>query len=192
MSNCSLKNKKLVKISKFLSLVLRHKPETIGVSVDQGGWIQVDTLLSAARRAGVSLNKDVLRQVVEQNDKQRFVFSADHLKIRANQGHSIPVDLGLEALVPPEVLFHGTATRFIPSIKRQGLIPKGRRYVHLSPDEQTAVKVGQRHGKPVVLTIQAGQMHECGFLFYCSANGVWLTDKIPVEYIIFPEFTFKS
>jgi putative RNA 2'-phosphotransferase len=178
---------KLVEISKFLSLVLRHKPETIGLSIDQGGWAQVAELLSAAKRAGISLNKEVLRQVVAQNDKQRFSFSADHLKIRANQGHSIPVDLGLEPLIPPEFLFHGTATRFLLCIRHQGLLPKGRRHVHLSPDEHTAVKVGQRHGNPIVLTIQAGRMHEYGFQFYRSANGVWLTDKVPGEYIIFPE-----
>lgn len=183
-------DKQLVKISKFLSLVLRHKPETIGLSLDHGGWARVEALLAAAKQAGVPLNREVLRQVVAQNDKQRFAFSEDHLMIRASQGHSIPVDLGLEPLIPPEFLFHGTATRFIPSIRQQGLIAKGRRQVHLSPDAHTAVKVGQRHGKPVVLTIQSGQMHERGFLFYCSANGVWLTDKVPVEYIIFPELDF--
>jgi len=183
-------DKKFVKISKFLSLVLRHKPKTIGLSLDQGGWARVDELLSAAKWAGVSLNREVLQQVVEQNDKQRFAFSEDHLMVRANQGHSIPIDLGLEALIPAELLFHGTATRFILSIKQQGLIPKGRRHVHLSPDKLTAVKVGQRHGKPIVLTVQAGQMHKRGFRFYRSANGVWLTDNVPVEYIIFPKFDF--
>ncbi len=180
-------DKKLIKISKFLSLVLRHKPETIGLSLDQGGWAQVDELLAVANRAGVSLDKELLQQVVEQNDKQRFAFNQDHLRIRANQGHSIPVVLDLESLLPPELLFHGTATRFITSIKRQGLIPKGRRHVHLSPDELTAVNVGQRHGKSIVLTIQASLMYEHGFQFYRSANGVWLTEKVPVEYIIFPE-----
>jgi putative RNA 2'-phosphotransferase len=180
-------DKKLIKISKFLSLVLRHKPETIGLSLDQGGWAQVNELLSAAKRAGVPLNEEILRQVVEQNDKQRFTFSEDHWKIRANQGHSIAVDLGLEPLIPPELLFHGTAIRFIESIKQKGLLPGSRRQVHLSPDERTAVKVGQRHGKPIVLTIQTGRMHKSGFQFYRSANLVWLTDKVPIEYIIFPE-----
>lgn len=180
-------DKKLVKISKFLSLVLRHKPETIGLSLDQGGWARVDELLAAANRAGVPLDKEVLQQVVEQNDKQRFAFSQDQIMIRASQGHSIPVNLDLEPIVPPQFLFHGTATRFIASIKKRGLISRGRQYVHLSPDEPTAVKVGQRHGKPVVLTIRAGRMHETGCRFYLSANGVWLTDKVPVEYIIFPK-----
>jgi putative RNA 2'-phosphotransferase len=146
----------------------------------------VHELLAAAKKAGVPLSKDVLKQVVEQNDKQRFSFSEDGLRIRANQGHSIPVDLGLEPLIPPEVLFHGTATRSIESIKQQGLVPKGRNQVHLSPDEQTAVKVGQRHGKPMVLTIHSGDMHKRGFRFYRSANGVWLTEQVPVEFIIFP------
>jgi putative RNA 2'-phosphotransferase len=179
-------HKKLVEISKFLSLVLRHRPAKIGLSLDDGGWAQVDDLLAAAQRAGVSLDRDTLQQVVAQNDKQRFAFSADHSKIRANQGHSIPVDLGLEPLAPPELLFHGTATRFLASIKAQGLIPRGRQYVHLSPDEPTAIKVGQRHGQPIVLTIQAGRMYAAGLTFYRSANGVWLTDKVLVEYIIFP------
>jgi putative RNA 2'-phosphotransferase len=179
-------HKKLVEISKFLSLVLRHRPAKIGLSLDEGGWAQVDDLLAAAQRAGISLDRDTLQQVVAHNDKQRFSFSADHSKIRANQGHSISVDLGLEPLAPPELLFHGTATRFLASIKAQGLIPRGRQYVHLSPDEPTAIKVGQRHGQPIVLTIQAGRMYADGLTFYRSANGVWLTDNVPVDYIVFP------
>lgn len=179
--------KNLVKISKFLSLVLRHKPSTIDLILDAGGWAQVDKLLAAAKKAGVPLNRDILRQVVEQNDKQRFSLSEDGSRIRANQGHSIPVDLDLESLIPPGYLFHGTATRFLKSIRKQGLLPKGRNQVHLSPDEQTAIKVGQRHGKPVVLTVQSGRMHERGFKFYRSANGVWLTDKVPVEFLVFPD-----
>lgn len=178
--------KNFVRISKFLSLVLRHKPEKIGLTLDPAGWAQVDELLIAAQKAGIPLNKQVLRQVVEQNDKQRFSLSEDGLRIRANQGHSIPVDLGLEPLVPPELLFHGTATRFLRSIQKQGLISKGRNQVHLSPDEGTAIKVGQRHGKPSVLTIKSGQMYKRGFQFYRSANGVWLTDNVPVEFIMFP------
>lgn len=184
--------KNLVKISKFLSLVLRHKPSTVGLTLDPGGWVQVDELLAAANNTGVPLNKDVLRQVVEQNDKQRFSLSADGSKIRANQGHSIPVNLDLEPVFPPEFLFHGTATRFLKSIQKQGLLPKGRNQVHLSPDKPTATKVGQRHGKPVVLTVQSGQMHESGFTFYRSANGVWLTDKVPVEFLLFPDSSSGS
>ncbi len=172
--------------------MLRHKPSTVGLTLDAGGWTQVDEVLAAAQKAGVPLDKDVLRQVIEQNDKQRFLLSEDGLRIRANQGHSIPVDLGLEPLIPPELLFHGTATRFFKSIRKQGLLPKGRNQVHLSPDEPTAIKVGQRHGKPIVLTVRAGQMYERGFKFYRSANGVWLTDKVPVKFLFFPDSACKS
>ena len=179
-------NKQIVRTSKFLSLVLRHKPERIGLTLDQGGWARVDELIAAANRAGVPLDEALLRQVVEQNDKQRFAFSEDGLRIRASQGHSIPVEMGLEPQEPPAFLYHGTATHFLPSIHKQGLVPRGRLHVHLSPDEHTAVKVGQRHGKPAVLTIQAGRMAEDGYEFYLSANGVWLTKHVPVEYIVFP------
>jgi putative RNA 2'-phosphotransferase len=182
-------NRKLVRISKFLSLVLRHKPETIGLYLDQGGWARVDELIVASNRSGVPLDEGLLREVVEQNDKQRFAFSDDGLRIRASQGHSIPVELGLEPLVPPEFLYHGTATRFLQSIRRQGLAPGRRNQVHLSPDERTAVRVGQRHGNPVVLTVQAGRMYANGFTFYLSANGVWLTERVPAEYIKFPNHT---
>jgi putative RNA 2'-phosphotransferase len=181
-------DKKLVRISKFLSLVLRHKPETIGLSLDRGGWARVDELIAAANRAGMPLDQASLQQVVEQNNKQRFAFSDDGQRIRASQGHSLPIDLGLEPLAPPQVLYHGTATRFLNSIRRQGLVPRGRTHVHLSPDEPTAVRVGKRHGKPVVLTVQAGRMHQDGFRFYLSANGVWLTEKVPAEYLVFPQY----
>ncbi len=181
-------DKKLVRISKFLSLVLRHKPETIGLSLDRGGWARVDELITAAHRAGLPLDEASLREVVEQNDKRRFAFSDDGLRIRASQGHSLPVDLDLEPLAPPQFLYHGTASRFLNSIRRQGLVPRGRMHVHLSPDEPTAVRVGKRHGKPVVLTVQAGRMHRDGFRFYLSANGVWLTGKVPVKYLVFPKY----
>ena len=175
-----------------MSFVLRHNPASIGLSLNPAGWAQVDELLRAARKAGKPLTRDRLQQVVEQNEKQRFSFSEDGQRIRANQGHSIQVDLGLEPLTPPELLFHGTATRFLPSIAQHGLLPGGRLQVHLSPDEQTAIKVGQRHGTPVVLSIQAGRMSACGYHFYRSAKGVWLTDKVPVEFIIFPYSTIKN
>jgi putative RNA 2'-phosphotransferase len=180
-------DKELVRLSKFLSLVLRHHPERIGLSLDQGGWARVDELIAAARRAGVELDLVRLRTVVEHNDKQRFAFSDDGLQISASQGHSIPVDLGLESLTPPESLYHGTTTRFLQSIRDQGLVPGHRNHVHLSPDERTAVKVGQRHGQPVVLIIQARRMHQDGFKFYLSANGIWLTGNVPARYIVFPE-----
>jgi putative RNA 2'-phosphotransferase len=180
-------NRKLVRISKFLSLVLRHKPERIGLSLDQGGWAKVDELLLKVNQAGVSLNKDLLQWVVDNNDKQRFCFSQDRQRIRANYGHSLPVDLDFVPSKPPDFLFHGTATRFVESIKRLGLVPKKRNYVHLSPDQQTALTVGGRHGKPIVLTIQTGRMYECGFHFFPSANGIWLTERVPAEHILFPE-----
>ena len=180
-------NRKLVRISKFLSLVLRHKPERIGLSLDQGGWAKVDELLLKVNQAGVSLNKDLLQWVVDNNDKQRFCFSQDRQRIRANYGHSLPVDLDFAPSKPPEFLFHGTATRFVESIKRLGLVPKKRNHVHLSPDQQTALKVGGRHGQPIVLTIQTGRMYECGFHFFRSTNGIWLTERVPAEYILFPE-----
>lgn len=176
----------LIPLSKFLSFVLRHNPASIGLSLDSAGWAHVDELVTAAQKAGKPLTTDTLRQVVTQNDKQRFSFSADGQKIRANQGHSLAVDLGLEPLTPPDALFHGTATHFLPSIHAKGLLPGRRHQVHLSSDEQTAIKVGQRHGKPVVLSIQAARMSAAGYQFYRSANGVWLTDSVPVEFIIFP------
>ena len=179
-------DRNLVRISKFLSLILRHKPETIELSLDERGWARVDELLSRANDAGVSMDRVLLRQVVEGNDKKRFSFSEDGLKIRANYGHSIPIDLDLEAVEPPEFLYHGTAIRFIVSIKMKGIVPQERTHVHLSPDEVTAMEVGQRHGKPIVLIIRANRMHEDGFKLYHSESGLWLTEKVPPEYIIFP------
>ena len=180
-------NERLVRLSKFLSYVLRHHPESIGLELDEGGWARVDELLTAAQRAGVSLNEESLRQVVEQSDKKRFAFSEDSLRIRAEYGHSIPVELDLQAVLPPEFLYHGTARRFVASIRRQGLRRRGRNYVHLSPDEHTAIGVGKRHGKPVILVVQARRMHGSGFTFYRSESGTWLTEEVPPEYIVFPE-----
>ena len=170
------------KISKFLSYVLRHKPESIGLKLDLNGWAQIDELLQCASKKGKKLNRKQLREVVETNDKQRFSLSEDGHRIRANQGHSLKVDLALEAIEPPEKLYHGTAKRFLESIFKQGLQPRGRHHVHLSKDLKTAMKVGQRHGKPVVLEIEARQMNIEGYKFYCSANGVWLTDSVPPKY----------
>ena len=174
---------RLVKISRFISMVLRHKPHTIGLTLDAGGWASVDDLISGAQRARVPLTLDLLRQIVAENDKQRFSFSEDGLRIRASQGHSIPVDLGLEAVLPPDRLYHGTARRFLDSILLHGLIAKGRQYVHLSADEATAIKVGRRHGEPIVLVVDAARMEHDGLKFYRSANGVWLTDRVPAKYL---------
>ncbi len=185
-------DKTQIKASKFLSLVLRHKPETIGISLDQEGWVSVDELLAAARRAKKPIDKNLLLTVVKNNDKQRFALSEDQKKIRANQGHSVSVDLGLEPKIPPETLYHGTASRFLESIRQKGLVPQNRNHVHISKDEATAVKVGKRHGKPVVLIIQAKHMHDLGFEFYISENGVWLTSKVPPEYIVFPHSVYDG
>lgn len=185
-------DRNLVRISKFLSLVLRHKPETIGLELDEQGWARVDELLSKANMADLPMDRVLLRQVVEGSDKKRFAFSADGEKIRANYGHSIAIDLGRESAEPPEFLFHGTAIRFIVSIKMKGIIPQERIHVHLSPDEESAMEVGRRHGSPIVLTIKARRMYEDGFKFYPSASGIWLTEKVPSEYIIFPADTDYS
>lgn len=177
-------DKDIVRISKFLSFVLRHRPEVIGLSLDENGWARIEELLDKAGRSGRPLTRKALQEVVDRNDKQRFSMSDDGLLIRASQGHSIPLDLQLKPAEPPEMLYHGTARRYLESIRRHGLLPKGRRHVHLSPDETTtAIRVGKRHGKPVVLGIQAGRMHAAGYTFYLSANGVWLTEKVPAEFI---------
>jgi putative RNA 2'-phosphotransferase len=176
----------LVRLSKFLSLVLRHEPERIGINLDPEGWVAVEDLLAAAARAGKPISREQLDLVVATNDKKRFAFSPDGARIRASQGHSVEVDLGLPPVVPPERLFHGTATRFLDSIRAEGLRPQSRQHVHLSPDEETAVKVGQRHGKPVVLVVFAGAMHHEGHLFFRSENGVWLTAEVPVRYLEVP------
>ncbi|MET0398621.1 MAG: RNA 2'-phosphotransferase [Longimicrobiaceae bacterium] len=176
----------LVRASRFLSLVLRHRPEHVGIALDPAGWVPVDELLAAARRSGFALDRAMLERVVAENDKRRFAFSADGARIRASQGHSVDVDLGLTAQAPPAVLFHGTATRFLESIRREGLRPGSRTHVHLSPDEATARTVGRRHGAPVVLRVAAGDMHRDGHELVLSENGVWLARTVPAMYLGFP------
>ena len=178
-------NDPLVRVSKFLSLVLRHDPGKVGLTLNAAGWAEVDALIAAAARAGVAIDRETLARVVAESDKQRFALSPDGRRIRANQGHSVDVDLGLEPRVPPELLYHGTATRFVESIRAAGLHAAARTHVHLSADEETARAVGQRHGRPVVLAIAAGRMHRDGRLFFRSDNGVWLTEAVPAEYIDF-------
>jgi putative RNA 2'-phosphotransferase len=175
-----------VHISKFLSLVLRHKPDEIGITLDEAGWVDVDTLLEAMGRHGTKVSREELEHVVATNSKKRFALSDDGRRIRASQGHSVAVDLGLEPQVPPETLFHGTADRFLEGIRRTGLEKRERQHVHLSATAETATSVGQRHGRPVVLRIRAGEMHRAGMKFYLSANGVWLTEAVPAGYIEFP------
>ncbi len=177
---------KLKTISKLLSLVLRHEPARIGLTLDANGWADVDDLIARASAYGPKLDRDLLARVVSENDKQRFVFSPEGRRIRASQGHSIEVDLALETTTPPSILFHGTSVSAIASIRAQGLIPGSRQHVHLSADTVTATKVGARHGKPVVLTVLAVDMATAGHAFYVSANGVWLTDRVPPLYLRFP------
>ena len=170
-------------ISKFLSYVLRHAPGSIGIELDSQGWVGVDDLLRQAAKSGKQLTREQLREIVDTNEKKRFTLSEDGVRIRAAQGHSVAVDLGLERRQPPAMLYHGTATRFLDSILGEGLKPGSRQKVHLSRDEATAVAVGQRHGKPVVLHVDAGRMHSDGFEFWQAENGVWLTDAVPPQYI---------
>ncbi|MBI1881989.1 MAG: RNA 2'-phosphotransferase [Chloroflexi bacterium] len=171
-----------VKISKFLSLVLRHKPETVGLTLDQAGWVSVLELLQACERHSFPISLEELRVVVANNDKKRFAFSQDGTLIRASQGHSVEVDLGYQPLQPPEFLYHGTVERFLSSIMAKGLLKGKRHHVHLSPDMATATKVGARRGKPVVLNVKSGEMYQAGYIFYQSANGVWLIDHVPTAY----------
>jgi putative RNA 2'-phosphotransferase len=175
--------KHLKEISKNLSYVLRHRPDSIGIELSAAGWIEVDVLLAALARDGKSVSPDVLRTVVAENDKQRFEFSEDGRQIRARQGHSTTVELGYEPATPPAVLYHGTATRFLDSILGQGLIKGKRHHVHLSINQETMIQVGTRHGKPVLLKIDAAKMHKDGHEFFVTGNQVWLTDHVPPEYI---------
>jgi putative RNA 2'-phosphotransferase len=179
-------SKDLVRASKFLSLVLRHKPEEIGLVLDQNGWADIGELIEKAGRHDMALTGELIARVVETSDKQRFAIDASGQRIRANQGHSVGIDLGLEPSVPPPVLFHGTAETTVPAIRIEGLKSGQRQHVHLSPDEETAIRVGQRHGRPAVLPIAAGAMRESGHVFFLSTNGVWLTDFVPVQFIEFP------
>ena len=174
------------RISKFLSLVLRHRPELIGIELDAQGFAPVDELIAKAHLHGTVLTEAELRQVVADSDKQRFALSEDGGMIRANQGHSVPVDLALKPQAPPEVLYHGTVAKFLASIRQQGLLKGQRHHVHLSSDEATASKVGSRRGRPVILEIASAPMHADGMAFYLSANGVWLTEHVPPSYITFP------
>jgi putative RNA 2'-phosphotransferase len=173
-----MRNEKLVRLSKRMSRHLRHAPEEIGLRLDPAGWVEVEDLLAA-----LGVPRADLLEVVTRNDKQRFAFSSDGRRIRANQGHSVAVRLGLPAVEPPAVLHHGTVARFLPEIMRDGLRPMNRHDVHLSPDVRTAQRVGARRGEPVVLQIDAAAMHADGYEFRVSDNGVWLTAAVPTRYI---------
>lgn len=172
-----------IKVSKFISLVLRHKPDAAGISLDEHGWAYVNSLVHGVSLKFPGFDRNMLEEIVLTDEKQRYSFNEDGSKIRANQGHSIPVDVELEIVEPPEYLFHGTGEKYTCLIERDGLIPKSRLYVHLSGDVETAINVGKRHGDPVVYLVDSGLMHREGYRFYRSTNGIWLTDHVPVKYL---------
>lgn len=170
------------KLGRFLSLVLRHKPQAIGITLDEHGWADVTQLIQKMNENGKAIDIQTLEKIVAENDKKRYAFNEDHTKIRANQGHSINVNPDLKEETPPKYLYHGTALRFLDAIKKEGIKKQSRSYVHLSKDEQTALKVGKRHGEPVILIIEAEKMYNDGIKFYKSENGVWLTDYVNPKY----------
>ncbi len=178
-----MNSSKLVKISKYLSKHLRHQPDRLGIELLPGGWVSVDQLLAACQKNSFPISRLQLEEVVATNDKQRFSFDSTGTLIRANQGHSIEVDLQLEPAIPPDVLYHGTGADAIKAIRMAGLCKMSRHHVHLSTDRATSRNVGARHGKPVVLAVDAAAMHQAGYIFYCSDNGVWLVDSVPPEYL---------
>lgn len=172
----------LTRTSRYISMILRHHPEKAGVTLDQHGWADVDALIEGVSQTH-PLTRELLEEIVRTDEKQRYSFSEDGTKIRANQGHSIPVDVELTRKEPPEYLFHGTGEKYVASIDQQGLLPKGRLYVHLSSDTEIAEKVGARHGKPVIYRVASGKMAREGFEFFLSANHVWLIRSVPVAYL---------
>lgn len=180
-----MNERRLVRVSKFLSRHLRHDPDRIGIELDEHGWVEVDALLKAAEDHGFPITRQELEEVVDENDKQRFALRDG--RIRANQGHTVDVDLDLDPVDPPPLLYHGTTERFLDSIREEGVKAMDRHDVHLSPDHETAVDVGSRRGEPVVLVIDAGRMADRGHLFYRSENGVWLTEHVPPWAIAFPD-----
>ena len=171
------------RLSKFISLILRHKPSEIGITLDNYGWANVKELINGINNSGRKINMKVLEEIVLTDDKGRYSFNEDKTLIRANQGHSIPVDVELDEVQPPEFLWHGTAEKYVNSICRSGLISKSRLYVHLSSDTQTATNVGKRHGEAVLFRVDARKMYQDGFKFYLSKNGVWLTNHVPISYL---------
>ena len=174
----------LQKIGKYISYLLRHHPEDAGLTLDEHGWAEVSSLVEAVAGTNAGFTLETLDEIVATNNKQRYSYNEDKTLIRANQGHSIPVDVELPEAVPPDFLWHGTGEKFVSSIDKTGLIPKSRLYVHLSKDIETAVQVGSRHGKPVVYKVLTAKMAEDGYTFYLSVNGVWLTKEVPVKYLV--------
>lgn len=175
--------KRQTKISKFLSLILRHAPETVGLRLEENGWVNVDELITACAQNGRALTREEIEEVVETNDKKRFSFSPSRTKIRANQGHSIEIEIEFEKRMPPAILYHGTAEKNVKSILERGLQKMRRHHVHLSSDKETARKVGMRYGKPVIFEIETKAMIENDFEFFVSANGVWLIENVPPQFL---------
>ena len=171
-------------ISKYIALILRHKPEEIGITLDEHGWADTNKLIAGVEKKYPEFSKVWLMQIVEHDEKQRYSFGDGFSKIRANQGHSIPVDLELEPVKPPALLWHGTGQKYVDSIEKEGLIPKSRQYVHLSSDHETALEVGKRHGEPALYLVNTLGMYTDGYDFFLSANGVWLTKEVPFEYLM--------
>ncbi|MEM6346955.1 MAG: RNA 2'-phosphotransferase [Bacteroidota bacterium] len=182
----TLSEKEARRIGKFISLVLRHQPQKIGLQLDEQGWVEVEQLLQQLAKHGTRINRDQLDFIVDNNNKKRYRYSEDGLMIRAQQGHSVKIALDYAPVAPPTLLFHGTAERFLESISKTGLEKRNRHHVHMSKDLETASQVGSRHGKLVILEVDARRMFEDGHPFYCTPNEVWLTDFVPVEYLIFP------
>lgn len=178
-------SKKNKNISKFLSYVLRHNPDKLGITLDENGWTSVAVLLEKINVEPYSLSMSALEDVVATNNKKRFAFNEDKTMIRASQGHSVNIDLGIQPKEPPSYLYHGTVEKFITSIQDKGLIKGTRQHVHLSADKETAINVGSRRGKPIILTVRSGEMHAQNHAFYQSENGVWLTEEVPTEFIEF-------
>lgn len=179
-----MNEKERIRVSRFISLILRHKPDVIGIKLDKNGWAKVKELINGVNKR-YSINFEDLEEIVRLDDKSRYVFNDDKTKIRASQGHSIDVDVELKEVVPPEILYHGTAYKYVQSIKNEGLNPQNRLYVHLSKDFDTAIKVGSRHGEPVVFIVHALKLYNEGYKFYLSENGVYLTKCVPIEFMEF-------
>lgn len=177
-----MEKERLTNLGRYMCLILRHKPETIGISLDEHGWAAVDELIEEIAKNN-EFNREILELIVSTDNKQRYSFNEDKTLIRANQGHSIPVDVELDEVEPPDILFHGSAQKFEQAIDMEGLKHKSRLYVHLSKDEETALNVGRRHGKPVIYMVDAKKMYEEGYKFYLSKNGVWLTKEVPLKYL---------
>ena len=181
-----MNEKEIKRISKFLSLVLRHQPEHINLELDKNGWAIIEELIKKSKSKNITFSTTDLEEIVTTNDKQRFAFNEEKTKIRANQGHSVKtIDLELKPQQPPAFLYHGTVSKFMHAIRQHGLQKRSRQHVHLSKDVETATKVGSRRGQPIILSIRALDMFNNGFKFYCSENGVWLTDHVPAEFIDF-------